>query len=198
MTWGPRANCVCVQLLNHVRLVLIPWTVARQAPLPLEFPRKNTGMGSHFLLQEIFLTERSNLHLLHLLHWKADFLPLYYLGSPCQITIKVSKHILSMYFILISSWSRAKSWQISPNSGPSPCWTAVIPPVCQEPHLIFLKSTHPGDSGQWQQKETSWHVQKHGMWYQLQTHWTNFLFSQGILHMGLETNSRIFKSFLKV
>ena len=110
----------------------------------------------------------------------------------------LSKHILSMYFILISSWSRAKSWQISPNSGPSPCWTAVIPPVCQEPHLIFLKSTHPGDSGQWQQKETSWHVQKHGMWYQLQTHWTNFLFSQGILHMGLETNSRIFKSFLKV
>ena len=36
-----------------------PWTVARQAPLPWDFPGKNTGVGSHFLLQG------SNLDLLH-------------------------------------------------------------------------------------------------------------------------------------
>ena len=29
----------------------------------------------------IFLTQGSNLHLLHLLHWQADSLPLYHLGS---------------------------------------------------------------------------------------------------------------------
>ena len=27
-----------------------PWTVARQAPLSMGFPGKNTGMGCHFLL----------------------------------------------------------------------------------------------------------------------------------------------------
>ena len=36
------------------------------------FPGKNTRMGCHFLLQGIFLTQGSNLLLLHLLHWQAD------------------------------------------------------------------------------------------------------------------------------
>ena len=42
-----------------------PWTVTHQAPLPLEFPGKNTGVGSHSLLQGIFPTQGSNLSLLH-------------------------------------------------------------------------------------------------------------------------------------
>ena len=33
---------------------------------PWNFPGNNTGMGYHFLLQGVFLTQRSNLHLLHL------------------------------------------------------------------------------------------------------------------------------------
>ena len=33
-----------------------PWTVACQAPLSIDFPGKNTGVGCHFLLQRIFLT----------------------------------------------------------------------------------------------------------------------------------------------
>ena len=32
-------------------------------------PGKNTGVGCHALLQGIFLTQRSNPHLLHLLYW---------------------------------------------------------------------------------------------------------------------------------
>ena len=32
---------------------------------PLDFPGKNTGVGHHFLLQGIFLTQRLNLLLLH-------------------------------------------------------------------------------------------------------------------------------------
>ena len=35
-----------------------------------------------FLLQGIFPTQGSNPHLLHLLHWQADSLPLHHLGSP--------------------------------------------------------------------------------------------------------------------
>ena len=40
-----------------------------------DFPGKNTGVGCHFLLQGIFLTQGSNLNLLHLLRWQADSLP---------------------------------------------------------------------------------------------------------------------------
>ena len=45
-----------------------PWTVFLQAPLsPWDFPGKNTGVGCCFLLQGIFPTQRSNLHLLYFL-----------------------------------------------------------------------------------------------------------------------------------
>ena len=37
---------------------------------------KNTGVGCHFLLQGIFLTQGSNLRLLCLLHWQLGSLPL--------------------------------------------------------------------------------------------------------------------------
>ena len=47
-----------------------------------EFSGKNTGVGCHFLLLGIFLMQGSNPHLLDLLHWQADSLPLCHLGSP--------------------------------------------------------------------------------------------------------------------
>ena len=37
--------------------------------------KNNTGAGCHFLLQGIFLTQRLNPHLLHLLHWQVDAPP---------------------------------------------------------------------------------------------------------------------------
>ena len=45
--------------------LVTPWTIARQAPLSMDSPGKNTGVGCHFLLQGIFLTQESNLGLLH-------------------------------------------------------------------------------------------------------------------------------------
>ena len=39
-----------------------PWTVASQDPL-WNFPGKYSGVGCHFLLQRIFSTQESNLHL---------------------------------------------------------------------------------------------------------------------------------------
>ena len=41
--------CACAYTLRCVRLFAIPWTVARQAPLPMKLPGKNTGIGCHFL-----------------------------------------------------------------------------------------------------------------------------------------------------
>ena len=47
-------------------MVLCPWN----------FPGKKTGVGYHFLLQEIYLTQGLNQHYLYLLHWQGDSLPL--------------------------------------------------------------------------------------------------------------------------
>ena len=70
--------CVCSVLsssLQHCGLqttrLLWPWNV----------PGKNTGVGCHFLLQEIFPTQGSNPNLLCPLHGQVDSLPLRHLGS---------------------------------------------------------------------------------------------------------------------
>ena len=53
-----------------------PWTVARQLLCPWNFPGKNTGVGCHFPLQGIFLSQGLSLCLLCLLNWQVDSLPL--------------------------------------------------------------------------------------------------------------------------
>ena len=45
------------QRVRHDRATELNWTVAHQAPPPMGFSRKNTGVGSHFLLQGIFPTQ---------------------------------------------------------------------------------------------------------------------------------------------
>ena len=63
------------------------WTVACQTPLSVNPPGKNTGVGRHSLLQGSFLTQQSNLGLLHC--HQADSLPFEpsdYLGGPILIT----------------------------------------------------------------------------------------------------------------
>ena len=54
---------VKVKSLSRSRLLATPWTAAHQAPLSMDFPGKNTGVGCHFLLWGIFLTQESNLGL---------------------------------------------------------------------------------------------------------------------------------------
>ena len=54
------------KLLSHVRLFVNPWTGARQAPLSMISPGKNTGVdGLPFLSLRIFLTQGSKLCFLH-------------------------------------------------------------------------------------------------------------------------------------
>ena len=69
------------QVISSVQL-LIPWTVAHQPPLPVNYPSMNIGVGCHFLLQGIFPTQGWNSSLLPLLHWQADSLPLEPPGKP--------------------------------------------------------------------------------------------------------------------
>ena len=64
--------CVCSVFSDSLQ----PHGPAR--PLcPWDFLGKNTGVSCHLLLQGFFLTQGSNLHLLH---WQADSLPLSHLG----------------------------------------------------------------------------------------------------------------------
>ena len=76
-------DCVCVCVCSVMSDSLQPHRLQPAKLLcPWDFSGKNTGMGSHFLLQGIFPTQGSNPYLLHLLHWQADPLPLSHLGPP--------------------------------------------------------------------------------------------------------------------
>ena len=66
---------IVLSRFSHVQLFVTPWTIAHQAPLSMGFPKQETGQGCHFLLQGIFPTQGSNPHLLYLLHWQVDSLP---------------------------------------------------------------------------------------------------------------------------
>ena len=51
---------VKMKVLSRVQLFATPWTAAHQALLSMNSLGKNTGVGSHSLLQGIFLTQGSN------------------------------------------------------------------------------------------------------------------------------------------
>ena len=70
--------------------------IACQAPLSTGFPGKNIRVGCHARLQGIFLTQGSNLRLLH---WQADSLPVSHLGQSFL-------HILTLFFLMTALWSR--------------------------------------------------------------------------------------------
>ena len=94
-------------MLSHfscVQLCAILWTVACQIPLPMGFSSQESWSGCHALLQGIFPTQGSNLHLLFLLHWQVDSLPLVPPGKPlaslylCYITLILCREILCHLF----------------------------------------------------------------------------------------------------
>ena len=87
----------------HAQLCQTPWTVAHQAPLSRDFPGKNTGVGCHFLLQGIFITQGLNPHLLRLLHWQVDSLPLSHQGRPLWGSVVIGGPIHSQAFFLTYS-----------------------------------------------------------------------------------------------
>ena len=70
--------CVCVCACAHSVLSLCDPTALQPARFlcPWDFPVKDIGGSCHFLLQGIFQTQGSNLHLLCLLPWQVDSLPL--------------------------------------------------------------------------------------------------------------------------
>ena len=83
--------CKCTTKLLQLCQTLRPYGLSPTRLLcPWGSPGKNTGVGCHFLLQGIFLTQGSSSRLLHLLHWKADSLPLSHLRSPKGLSLHIS------------------------------------------------------------------------------------------------------------
>ena len=76
---------------------------------PWNSPGKNTGVGCRAVLQGIFLTQGSNLHLLYLLHWQVCSLALVQHGKPLNEIYLTSKQYvwltlsLNSYTIYFSS-----------------------------------------------------------------------------------------------
>ena len=89
LRWGFNPGSLATLLLSFSRSVLpdcfvTPWTVALQAPCPLDFPGKNTGGGCSVLLRGLFPTQGSSPFLLHC---QAGSLPLSPQGTPTQLLI---------------------------------------------------------------------------------------------------------------
>ena len=121
------------------------WAVACKPPLSIGFPGENTGVGCHFLLQGIFLTQGSNQHLLH---WQVDSLPLSHPGSIFGISIiqflssflsinvffilKVKVKSLSLVQLFATRWTIA--YQASPYMG-----------FCRQEYWSGLPFPPPGD-----------------------------------------------------
>ena len=87
-------------LVDKLCLTLVtPWTEAFQTPLSMGFPKPDTGVSYHFLLQGIFLTQRSNPPLLH---FQVDSLPRS-LQESLICTLNYAFTILTSFYLLYSS-----------------------------------------------------------------------------------------------
>ena len=130
---------------------MTPQTVACQVPLSMGFSSKTTGVGCHFLLQGIFLTQGLNPHLLCLLHRQADSFPLAPPGKcllkfmsielvmlsnhliPCCPQVKQEDINLLEVLCPASEKDRPLSLEVAPwlQSSTDTCYPAVISPeIC--------------------------------------------------------------------
>ena len=96
------ALCNPMYLVGPIRL-LFPW----------DFPDKNTGVGSHFLLQGILPIQGLNLHLLSLPPWQVDSLPLELPGKWLDYIFLVQYWFRFLKCIEIDShWQKSFFWEI--------------------------------------------------------------------------------------
>ena len=82
--WETAVANNCCSVIKPCLNFATPWTLACQAPQIWGSSSKNTGVGCHFPLQEIFLTQGSNPYPLH---WQADSLLMSHQGSLVANTV---------------------------------------------------------------------------------------------------------------
>ena len=114
---GLVVNChfVWAEPLSRVWLWATPWTVACQAPCPWDSLGKNTGVGCHALLQGIFWTQGSNLHLFQIVTHLAK-------SERCMIRRK-------------GRWNQV-TWGMGSCTGRNSVWEKGWANVCKELALL--------------------------------------------------------------
>ena len=80
-------------MLSHAQLFVTPWTIHHQAPLSMGLSEQEHWSGLPVLLQGLLPTQGSNPGLLCLLHWQADSLLLFHLGS--RNNLKLSRELVN-------------------------------------------------------------------------------------------------------
>ena len=109
---------------------------------PWDSPGKNTRVGCYFLLQGIFLTEGSNLHLLCLLHWQPDSYTLDQKKSPLFPFEPWDPQRIHHAATLLL-WLCRSPWIMSPPG--EPFWSkSLLTQVKNQPHSR-VRSGFPGD-----------------------------------------------------
>ena len=97
---------------------------------PWNSPGKNAGVGCHFLLQGIFLTQRTNLSLLCPLHWYSGSLPLVPSGKPThRLSLSLTWYTIISDYVVISVMSVSPAgFQVA--TGEKPClqWLTTMSP----------------------------------------------------------------------
>ena len=99
-----------VQSVSHVQLLQLRGLWPARLFCPWDFPSKKPGVSYHFLLQGIFLTQRSNPRLLY---WQVDSLPPSHQVSP---NIFLTQNLFSLYvklpfnFLLASPRDSLFNW----------------------------------------------------------------------------------------
>ena len=127
---------LCAQSLSHVKLFATLWTVACQTPLSMELSRQEYWSGLPFP-PGILSNQGLNPHLLYLLHWQADSLPLSHLGSP---VIKFSSvQSLSHVQLFATPWIAARQASLSITNSQSLLKLMSIESVMPSSHLILCR-----------------------------------------------------------
>ena len=96
-----------------------------------ESPGKNTEVGCHAVLQEIFPTQGSNPHLLCLLHGKWILCPLNHQGSPFCILVVLK---FTQTILFGAPWSRASLWPLTRRADPQ--LPSSQPPLSSDTHIL--------------------------------------------------------------
>ena len=136
-----------------------PWTAAHRLLCPWDSPGKNTGVGCHFLLQGIFLTQGSNSHLLGLLHWQVDSLSLALPAKPhillcclfplCHCLPTKIHLVKAMVFPVVTygceSWTIKKVKHRRINASELWCWRRLlrVPWTARRSNQSILKEISP-------------------------------------------------------
>ena len=89
--------CVwCAYALSVVPNSVTPWTIACQAPLSMQFSRQESWSRLPLPFAGIFLTQGSNLRILHLLYWQVGSFPSESLGKPLYtVSVQFSCSVMS-------------------------------------------------------------------------------------------------------